>query len=143
MDQHKDRRFVLSVFVAAFCGCLCAQFAIVGVRAAVAVPKYLTAVQHAKESVLKEDLSTLRGAIDSYSAEKKKAPQSIDDLLRTGYLKSIPVDPMTRSSMTWMTDGSGAAPSPGQMTASTHNGIHDVHSGSDETGSDGQPYNTW
>lgn len=127
MDQRKHRRFVLSVFVAAFCGCLCAQFAIVGVRAAAAVPEYLSAVQQAKESVLKEDLSTLRGAIDSYSAKEKKAPQSIDDLLRAGYLKSIPVDPMTRSNTSWLTDF----------------GIHTVHSGSNETGSDGQPYNTW
>jgi general secretion pathway protein G len=58
-------------------------------------------------------------------------------------LKSIPVDPMTRSSATWMTDRSDAAPSPGQIAANADNGIRNIHSGSDESGSDGQPYNTW
>src|SRR5580700_1204256 len=113
--------------------------AIIGVLAMVAVPKYITAIKHAKEAVLKEDLHTLRAAIDSYTMDKQKAPQSLDDLLQDGYLKIVPTDPMTNSSTTWNTDSSDSMHSLDQ----TDPGIDDIHSGSDETGSDGQPYNTW
>jgi general secretion pathway protein G len=113
--------------------------AIIGVLAMVAVPSYIKAIQHAREAVLKEDLRTLREAIDSYTMDKQKAPQSLDDLLQDGYIKTIPEDPMTKSNTTWVTDSSDAMHSLDQ----TDPGIDNVHSGSDETGSDGQPYNTW
>ena len=113
--------------------------AIIGVLAMVAVPSYISAIRHAREAVLREDLHTLRAAIDSYTMDKQKAPQSLDDLLQDGYLKSIPEDPMTKSSTTWVTDTSDAMHSLDQ----TDPGIDDIHSGSDEAGSDGQPYNTW
>jgi len=113
--------------------------AIIGVLAMVAVPSYIQAIKHAREAVLMEDLRTLRAAIDSYTMDKQKAPQSLDDLLQDGYLKSIPKDPMTNSTTTWQTDTSDAMHSLDQ----TDPGVDDVHSGSDEPGSDGQPYNTW
>ncbi len=113
--------------------------AIIGVLAMVAVPSYIKAIQHAREAVLREDLRTLREAIDSYTMDKQKAPQSLDDLLQDGYIKTIPEDPMTKSNTTWVTDTSDAMHSLDQ----TDPGIDNVHSGSDETGSDGQPYNTW
>jgi general secretion pathway protein G len=113
--------------------------AIIGVLAMVAVPSYISAIKHAREAVLKEDLHTLRAAIDSYTMDKQKAPQALDDLLQDGYLKSIPEDPMTKSTTTWVTDTSDSMHSLDQ----TDPGIDDIHSGSDETGSDGQPYNTW
>ena len=113
--------------------------AIIGVLAMVAVPSYIQAIRHAREAVLKEDLHTLRAAIDSYTMDKQKAPQSLDDLTQEGYLKTIPEDPMTKSTTTWQTDTSDDMHSLDQ----TDPGIDDVHSGSDETGSDGQPYNTW
>ena len=113
--------------------------AIIGVLAMVAVPSYIKAIQHAREAVLKEDLHTLREAIDSYTMDKQKAPQSLDDLLQDGYLKTIPEDPMTKSNTTWVMDSSDTMHSLDQ----TDPGVDDVHSGSDETGSDGQPYNTW
>jgi general secretion pathway protein G len=113
--------------------------AIIGVLAMVAVPSYISAIKHAREAVLKEDLRTIRSAIDSYTMDKQKAPQSLDDVLQDGYLKSIPEDPMTKSTTTWVTDTTDSMRSLDQ----TDPGIDDVHSGSDETGSDGQPYNTW
>jgi general secretion pathway protein G len=113
--------------------------AIIGVLAMVAVPSYISAIKHAKEAVLKEDLHTLRAAIDSYTMDKQKAPQSLDDLVQEGYLKSIPQDPITQSTTTWVTDTSDSMHSLDQ----TDPGIDDIHSGSEETGSDGQPYNTW
>jgi general secretion pathway protein G len=113
--------------------------AIIGVLAVIAVPSYMAALKHAREAVLKEDLHILRAAIDSYTMDKQKAPQSLDDLIQDGYLKALPEDPMTHSTSTWVTDSSDALHSLDQ----TDPGVDDVHSGSTENGSDGQPYNTW
>ncbi len=113
--------------------------AIIGVLAVVAIPSYVGAIRQAREAVLKEDLHVLRNAIDSYTADKQKAPQSLDDLVQEGYIKTIPVDPMTRSAESWVTDNSDTLHSLDQ----TDPGIDDVHSGSQEQGSDGQPYSSW
>ena len=112
---------------------------IIAILATLAVPYFAAAIKHAREAVLREDLQTMRMAIDSYTMDKQKAPQSLDDLLQDGYIKSIPEDPMTKSNTTWATDTSDSMHSLDQ----TDPGIDDIHSGSDETGSDGQPYNTW
>ena len=66
-------------------------------------------------------------------------PQSLDDLVQEGYLKSIPQDPMTRSRDSWVTDTSDSLHTLDQ----TEPGIDNVHSGSQETGPDGEPYSTW
>ena len=113
--------------------------AIIGVLAVVAVPSYISAIKHAREAVLREDLHILRAAIDSYTMDKQKAPQSLDDLVQEGYLKIIPEDPMTHSASTWVTDTSDSLHSLDQ----TDPGIDDIHSGSQESGSDGQAYSTW
>ena len=112
---------------------------IIGVLMAIAVPNYIAAVKAAKESVLKEDLHVIRQAIDSYTMDKQKAPQSLQELVEAGYLKAIPVDPMTRNAETWVADQSDAMHSIDQSEP----GIDDVHSGDQEAGSDGQPYSTW
>ena len=70
---------------------------IIAILAAVAIPAYVSSIRAAREAVLKEDLHVLRDSIDSYTNDKNKAPQSLDDLVSAGYLKSIPVDPMTHS----------------------------------------------
>lgn len=113
--------------------------AIIGILATLAVPSYVAAVKHAREAVLKEDLHIMREAISSYTMDKGKAPQSLDDLVQNGYLKKIPEDPMTHSSDTWVTDQSDTMYSIDQSEP----GIDDVHSGSDESGSDGQAYSSW
>jgi general secretion pathway protein G len=113
--------------------------AIIGVLAVVAVPKYSAAIKMAREAVLKEDLHVMRAAIDSYTMDKQKAPQSLDDLIQDGYLKAIPEDPFTRTKDTWVTDSNGALYSLDQ----TDPGIDDVHSGSQELSSNGQPYSSW
>ena len=113
--------------------------AIIGVLAVIAVPSYISALKHAREAVLKEDLHVLRAAIDSYTMDKQKAPQALDDLITDGYLKVIPEDPMTHSKDTWVTETSDAMYSIDE----TEPGISDVHSGSEEKGSDGQPYSAW
>jgi general secretion pathway protein G len=113
--------------------------AIIGILATLAVPSFIGALKSAREAVLKEDLHVMRAAIDSYTMDKQKAPQSLDDLIQSGYLRSIPEDPMTKSNETWVTDTSDALSSVDQ----TDSGINDVHSGSQDTGSDGQPYSAW
>ena len=113
--------------------------AIISVLATLAVPSFIGAIKSAREAVLKEDLHVMRAAIDSYTMDKQKDPQSLDDLIQDGYLRSIPEDPMTKSKDTWVTETSDALYSLDQ----TEPGIADVHSGSDETGSDGQPYSAW
>ncbi len=112
---------------------------IIGILATLAVPSFKSALKSAREAVLKEDLQVMRSAIDSYTMDKQKAPQSLDDLVQDGYLKAIPTDPMTRARDTWVTETSDALHSVDQ----TDPGVDDVHSGSEDTGSDGQPYNTW
>jgi general secretion pathway protein G len=112
---------------------------IIGVLAAVAIPSFVAAIRNAKEAALKEDLHVMRDAIDSYTMDKNKAPQSLDDLVQNGYLKSIPSDPMTHSTETWQTTSDETYADLDQ----TEPGITDVHSGSEEVGSNGQPYSSW
>jgi general secretion pathway protein G len=112
---------------------------IIGVLAAVAIPNFVAAIKGAKEAALKEDLHVIRDAIDSYTMDKNKAPQSLDDLVQNGYLKSIPEDPFTHSRETWVPASDDTYADLDQ----TEPGINDVHSGSEEVGSDGQPYSTW
>ena len=112
---------------------------IIGILTTLAIPSFKAAIKSAQEAVLKEDLRVMRSAIDSYTMDKQKAPQSLDDLVQEGYLKAIPEDPITKARDTWVTDVSDSLHSLDQ----TDPGIDDVHSGSQETGSDGQPYSTW
>ena len=112
---------------------------VIGILMMVAIPFYKTAIKHAREAVLKEDLHVMRSAIDSYTMDKQKAPQSLDDLITDGYLKAVPEDPFTHSKDTWVTDSNGALYSVEQ----TEPGIDDVHSGSQELSTDGQLYSSW
>ena len=112
---------------------------IIGILMTIAIPNFVAAKRAADEAVLKEDLHVLRNAIDSYTMDKQKAPQSLQDLVDAGYLRKIPVDPMTHTSDTWVTETSDTLHSVDQ----TDPGIDDVHSGDQRNGSDGQPYSTW
>jgi general secretion pathway protein G len=112
---------------------------IIAILAAIAVPAYVSSIRAAREAVLKEDLHVLRDAIDSYTNDKNKAPQTLDDLVTGGYLKSIPLDPMTHSETTWVPTMDDTL----QNVDQTDPGMTDVHSGSDQVGGDGQPYSTW
>jgi general secretion pathway protein G len=112
---------------------------IIAILAAIAVPAYISSIKAAREAVLKEDLHVLRNAIDSYTNDKEKAPQSLDDLVSAGYLRTVPNDPMTHSSSTWVTTVDDTL----QSVDQTDPGVSDVHSGSDEVSSDGQPYSSW
>lgn len=112
---------------------------IVGILTAVAVPAYLQSVRKAKEAVTKEDLHAMRSAIDSYTVDKQKAPQQLDDLVQAGYLKIMPKDPLTDRTDTWIPSQEDTLGSIDQ----TQPGIDDVHSGAQGTSSDGTAYSTW
>jgi general secretion pathway protein G len=113
--------------------------AIILILSLIAIPNYVGEMKHAREAVLKEDLHIMRNAIDSYTMDKAKAPQSLDDLVQAGYLRAIPPDPTTHSNTTWVTNTDDSLESVDQSDP----GINDVHSGSSETGSDGQPYSSY
>src|SRR5579872_4376789 len=105
---------------------------------AVAIPNYNRAVIQARESVLRSNLSSLRSVISQYTLDKQKAPQSLDDLVTAGYMRQIPVDPMTRQS-NWEVVQEDVMMAVDQQDP----GITDVHSASNATASDGTAYSTW
>jgi len=104
-----------------------------------AIPIYNNTIRRSKESVLKNNLFTLRTVIDNYTYDKQKAPQNLQELVTAGYLREIPVDPMTGSNQTWKTIMEDAS----QSVSQSEPGIFDVRSGSDKTGLDGSPYSDW
>lgn len=112
---------------------------IISILLAIAVPSFISSIRSAREAALREDLHTMRDAIEQYTEDKQQAPQSLDDLVQAGYLKALPTDPMTRSTTTWVTAQSDSYEDVDQ----TQTGINDVHSGSDQIGSDGIPYSQW
>ncbi len=103
---------------------------------AIALPRYDQTITRAREAKLHENLSTLNKAIEEYSLDKKKAPQSLEDLV-PGYVKFIPED--ITGGNTWQTEpeDSQDAWDPNQP------GIGSVHSGSDEISTDGSAYSSW
>ena len=112
---------------------------VIGLLAAIAIPSYTNNVRNAKEAVLREDLHVIRGAIDSYTVDKQKAPQTLDDLVQAGYMKVMPIDPFTRRSDSWVPVQSDSLSSLDQ----TQSGVDDVHSGAAGSGADGTSYASW
>lgn len=112
--------------------------AIIVILIAVAVPYYQRAIVRAKESVLHNNLMALRSAIDEYTYDKQKAPQTLQDLVSAGYLHDVPEDPITKR-REWKTIIEESALAVDQ----TEPGIFDVHSESDKTSSEGTPYSDW
>jgi general secretion pathway protein G len=105
---------------------------------AVAVPVYNQSIVQARESVLRSNLSTLRDVIQQYTLDKQKAPQGLDDLVQAGYLRQVPIDPMTRQP-NWEVVQEDLL----QAVDQQEPGITDVHSASNGTASDGTAYSTW
>ena len=112
---------------------------VIAILASIAIPIYRAVVSNAKETVLKDNLREMRRVIDQYTADKKKAPTSLQDLVDAGYFRQLPVDPMTNSNSTWQPANDTSITVPDQ----TESGIVDVHSGSTAISSLGTPYNTW
>lgn len=113
--------------------------AIISIMVSIAVPLYQKALIRTKESLLKNQLFTLRTVIDEYTFDKQKAPQTLQDLVNEGYLRAVPVDPITGSDQTWKIVMEDALTSVSQ----TEPGIWDVRSGSDQKSLEGTPYSEW
>lgn len=105
----------------------------------ISIPAYNTSILRAKESVLLQNLFTLRSLISQYTLDKQKAPQALEDLVQAGYIKQIPIDPFTGKNDTWTVDQEDYSLSVDQQET----GITDVHSGSALISSSGTAYTSW
>jgi general secretion pathway protein G len=105
----------------------------------IAIPIYNKTILRSKETVLHQNLTTLRTVIDNYTFDKQKAPQSLQEMVTAGYLREVPYDPMTGSNTTWRTIQEDALTSVNQSEP----GLYDVKSGSDKISLDGTPYADW
>jgi general secretion pathway protein G len=112
---------------------------VVTIIVSIAVPLYQKSILRAKESVLRNNLFTLRTVIDEYTYDKGKAPQSLQDLVTEGYLRQIPIDPVTGTDQSWKIVMEEATTSVSQSEP----GIFDVRSGSDKMSLEGTPYAEW
>ena len=107
----------------------------------IAIPNFSNSIKRARESVLRQNLFTMRDLISQYTLDKQKAPQSLDDIVQAGYMKTVPADPMTNGT-DWQTEQcpEDTLSSPDEQD---QGGICDVHSNSTQVGSDNRPYNQW
>jgi general secretion pathway protein G len=110
---------------------------IIVILAAIGVVNYQRVQQHAKETVLRQSLSAMRKAIDQYAADKEELPQSLEDLAEAGYIREIPVDPIT-TERDWKPDIEEDT-----ISRQGGQGVVDVHSAADGVGSDGQAYSDY
>jgi len=108
--------------------------AIIGTLLSIAVPRYFHSLQHARETVLKQDLWILREAIDKYYADLNQYPEKLPDLVDKHYVRAVPVDPFTRLADTWTVVASDDP---------DHPGIRDILSGAPDIASNGTPVATW
>ena len=112
---------------------------LIGLLVAIALPAYTDATQKAKEAVLKEDLQRLREALEEYFTDRGEYPLALLDLVEGGYLRAIPIDPITGATNTWVVEYA-----PWQMVDEGQVvGIWNVRSGARGVGLDGTPYSSW
>jgi general secretion pathway protein G len=110
--------------------------AIIAVLMAVALPIYTRSIIRSKESVLKNNLFTMRTVIDEYTYDKQKAPQTLQDLVSDGYLRQVPIDPITGNADSWKLIMEDATNTVNQ----TQPGIFDIRSGAEGTSLEGTLY---
>ena len=124
--------------------------AIIGILAAVAVPMLKNAPRRAQEATMKQNLRVMRDAIDQHYADKGHYPPSLQALVEEEYLRTIPLDPITRSNDTWvevlaefpaLSDEDPWAET--DLSPFGDPGIEDVHSGSEENSLQGGAYADW
>lgn len=113
--------------------------AIMSILMGIAAGMYYRSIQRSKEAVLKQDLFTLRQAIDQFTLDKQRAPASLEELISADYMRSLPVDPMTNQK-DWQTVYEDVVLSADQ----TASGITNVHSASDQVSPfEGTAYSSW
>jgi general secretion pathway protein G len=116
---------------------------IIGILAAIAVPALRDSPQRAREAALKADLFTFRSVIDQYHGDKGHYPADLQTLVTEGYMRKIPLDPMTKSAETWVLNFEEAPEEPEDPSQAAVPGILDIHSGSPDKALDGTLYKDW
>ena len=117
--------------------------ALIGIVAALALPRYRNSQVRAKESVLKHDLWILRDVIDQFFTDQGRYPNDLDELVSIGYLRKVPIDPMTKSSDTWVLDYEALAEDDYDSPEAEDPGVTDVSSGSGGQALDGSWHADW
>ena len=112
--------------------------AIMSVLVAIALPNYRVSIIQSKESVLREDLYRFRDLIDQYYADKGRYPESLEVLVTDGYMRKLPLDPMTNQANWELVPAEPDPDNPEEQP-----GVYDVHSASDQISMSGTPYNEW
>ena len=107
---------------------------IIALLLTIAVPRYFGSVDRAKESVLRENLATIRESLDKFYADTGKYPASVEELVKLRYLRKVPIDPVTDSDNTWIV----VPPADPQK-----GGVYDVKSGAHGKARDGTLYSDW
>ena len=110
---------------------------IIIILAAITLPQYQKTIMHTREAVLRDDLFKMRSLIDQFAADKGRLPQSLDELVSSGYIRDVPIDPFTGQKDWAITTGDD----PNSMSGET--GMIDVHSASAEVSTEGTPYSEW
>jgi general secretion pathway protein G len=121
--------------------------AIIGILATIALPALKNWPRRATEAVLKTNLRTLRDVLDQYHGDKGYYPSELEELVTEGYLRAMPVDPITKSDKTWVPIleeiDPDNAPAETEISDTGAPGVIDVRSGSDQVSLDGEPYGEW
>ena len=123
--------------------------AVIGILAAIALPRLRDVPTRATEAALKTNLRTMRDAIDQHYADKGQYPPSLEELADLGYLRDIPIDPITQASDTWqvvyqeLTYDEDGYPAETDLPEDGEPGVIDVNSGADRLSLDGEPYAEW
>jgi general secretion pathway protein G len=107
---------------------------IIGMLLTIAVPHYFRTIRHSKETVLRHDLSVVRESIDKYYADLGEYPDALPALVDKHYIRSVPVDPFTKTAASWLLVASDDP---------DHPGVRDIHSGSPDLAFDGSPFVSW
>ena len=108
------------------------------ILAVVAIPTFMTNIRRARETRLQHDLLIMRDAIDKYTVDKEKAPQSLQELVSGGYLRTLPEDPITKSADSWRIEMESES-----VDSKVPPGIRDVKSGADGSDLNGKPFNEY
>jgi general secretion pathway protein G len=116
-------------------------FTLIAILVGLGLPQFKNSTKSAREVVLKEDLFQFRKLIDQFFVDKTKYPPSLQALVDEGYLRAIPVDPITKSDTTWVEVREQLTAE--NLTPGFEPGVIDIRSGSEAKSLDGTAYNTW
>ena len=107
---------------------------IIALLLSIAVPRYFKTLERSRETVLKQDLSVLREAIDKHFGDLGQYPDSLAALVERKYIRAVPEEPISKAADGW---------APVVSDDPDHPGILDLHSNAEGVGSDGRPYKEW